>query len=140
MLIRTGPAAPLLEVLVVEGDAALRATLVALVQSFGVDAHGASDGEEAERLILARRPDLILCDLEMSTDGLELVRGLRRDARHREIMIVAVTGPRQPRDMALARKAGFDGHVVKPVTAAALARLLDRALDLHRARDQDQGA
>jgi hypothetical protein len=42
--------------------------------------------------------------------------------------------------VAAAREAGFDGHVVKPLTATTLARLLDRAWDMRDAGDMPEDA
>ena len=40
---------------------------------------------------------------------------------------MAVTGLCGPLDFAATRAAGFDGHLVKPVSAEILARILERA-------------
>jgi CheY-like chemotaxis protein len=134
------PGQPDLRVLVVEDDAAARSALVALVGTFGVDVRGTGDGEEAYRLVLERPPDLILCDLEMpALDDRGLVRRLRRDPRFRRLLIVAVGEAARPVSVARTRETGFDGHIARPVSAAALARLLDRALDRQMTHQEPQG-
>ena len=128
---------PLLHVLVVEDDELARSTLMKLVSTFGVRVIGAEDGDQAYRLVLEQAPDVILCDLQMPVlDGFGFIRRLRREPRFRRILAVAVSGLGGPLDVAMARAAGFDGHVVKPITAEAVARLLDRALDLRNAQDR----
>jgi len=130
-----------LEVLIVEDDADARAALIALVATFGVRTRGAGDGEQAFRLVLERRPDLVLCDLEMpGLDGFGFVRRLRRDPRFRELLTIAVSGRAETLDVPASRLAGFDAHVLKPMTAQALARLLDRALDVRDRGNQLQDA
>jgi two-component system cell cycle response regulator len=132
---------PDLHVLVVEDDAAARSALVALVGTFGVDVREARDGEEAYRLALERRPDLVLCDLQMPVlDGLGLVQRLRRDPRFRRVLAVAVGEATRPIDIKGTREAGFDGHIAKPVSAEVVARLLDRALDRQLTQEEPQGA
>jgi two-component system chemotaxis response regulator CheY len=129
-----------LEVLVVEDDPDARTALVALAATFGVRARSAGDGEEAFRLALDRRPDLILCDFDMSDrGGIGFVRRLRRDMHFRGLPIIGVARP-GTLDVAAIRKAGFDGHVLAPLTAVALARLFDRALDARDRGDQPQRA
>jgi CheY-like chemotaxis protein len=126
-----------LEVLVVEDDPDARAALIALVGTFGVQTRGARDGQEALRLVLDRQPDLILCDLEMPRlDGFGFVRRLRRDPRFGGVLTIAVSGRAEPLDVAATRMAGFDAHVLKPMTPEALALLLDRALDVRNRGDQ----
>jgi CheY-like chemotaxis protein len=132
---------PELDVLVVEDDASARSALVTLVSTFYVDVREAPDGEGAYRLVLDRRPDLILCDLEMSAlDGFGFIQRLRRDHRFRRVLTVAVSEAARPVNIAKTREAGFDGHIAKPVSPEILARLLDRALDRQMARNGSQSA
>jgi CheY-like chemotaxis protein len=126
---------PDVRVLVVEDDDEARGVLVAMLRTlFGVFAQGARDGEEALEWLFAVHPHLVLCDLQMPRlDGFGFVRRLRGDPKFSRILTIAVTGLARPGDIAATREAGFDGHVVKPLTAATLARLLDRAWDTREA-------
>jgi two-component system CheB/CheR fusion protein len=127
---------PDVRVLVVEDDPDARDGILATLRGvFGVVGYGAGDGEEAFSRLVAVKPDLILCDLRMPRlDGFEFVRRLRRDPRYHRILTIAVSGLGRPIDVAATREAGFDGHVLKPLRAVTLARLLDRALDARDAR------
>jgi CheY-like chemotaxis protein len=129
--VTSGLAPPHLEVLVVADDGVARSTLMTLVRAFGVSVRGAGDGDEAIRLIVERLPDVVLCDIETpGLDGIGFVRRLRRDSRFRRILTVATAESGSGLETAMTRERGFDGHIVKPVTPEALARVLDRALDL----------
>jgi CheY-like chemotaxis protein len=137
---RSGARIPNLLVLVLEDNAQTRSTLVGLVRMFGVEVHGARDGEAGSRLAIDRPPDLILCDLELrGLDGFAFIRRLRGDPRLRHILTVAVGDPARLVDMATAGRAGFDGGITTPVTPEVLARLLDRALDRQPDRGEFQG-
>jgi CheY-like chemotaxis protein len=127
---------PDVRVLVVEDDDEARRVLLAMLQKlFGVFAQGSRNGEEALQALFAVHPHLILCDLQMPRlDGFGFVRRLRGDPKFSHTLTIAVTGLGHPVDVAAAREAGFDGHIVKPIMASTLARLLDRAWD---ARDGD---
>jgi two-component system, cell cycle response regulator DivK len=130
------PAVPAVSVLVVDDDEDTRNITVALLNAFGVRARAARDGEEALQLLPEVQPDLILCDLQMPRlDGFGFVRRLRRTRPFHRILTVAVTGLAGPIDTAATREAGFDGHLVKPISPVMIARLLDRAVD---ARVQDR--
>jgi CheY-like chemotaxis protein len=124
-------ASPDVRVLVVEDDDETRQLILAMLRKiFGIAAQEARNGEEALGGLFAARPHLILCDLQMPRlDGFEFVRRLRKDAKFGRTLTIAVTGLGHPIDIAATRATGFDGHVVKPITAATLARLLDRASD-----------
>ena len=118
---------PGITVLVVDDDDAFRDALALLIETFRVHVRTARDGVEALDLIAADPPDLILCDLRMPRlDGFALVRALRADRRLQSIHVVAITGLSLPADVTAAREAGFDGHVVKPITAEMIDRILDR--------------
>jgi CheY-like chemotaxis protein len=56
--------------------------------------------------------------------GHEVARRLRQEMGERTPRLVALTGWGQDHDRALARAAGFEHHLVKPVDAGELQRLL----------------
>jgi signal transduction histidine kinase/ActR/RegA family two-component response regulator len=95
-----------------------------LAEALGVAGHDvrvAFDGPGALHLAAAFRPDLGLLDIGLPVmDGYELARRLRE--AHPDVGLVAVTGYGQREDVERARRAGFDGHLVKPVE---LGRLFD---------------
>ena len=126
---------PDVRVLVVEDDDESRGVILAMLRTlFGASAQGARNGEEGLQWLFALQPHLILCDLQMPRlDGFGFVRRLRGDPKFGRILTIAVTGLGHPVDVAATREAGFDGHVVKPLTASTLARLLDRAWDSREA-------
>jgi CheY-like chemotaxis protein len=70
--------------------------------------------------------DVVLCDLALAEDidGYEIARTLRRSARHRNALLVAVSGFSQDTDVEHGRAAGFDAHFAKPLDLAELERLL----------------
>jgi two-component system CheB/CheR fusion protein len=106
-----------------------------------VDVNGAEDGAAAYGAVLDATPDLILCDLRMPVlDGFGFIRRLRREPRFRRILTVAISGLARPVDIARAREAGYDGHILKPIAPEVIARLLDRALDRRIAQDRNLGA
>jgi CheY-like chemotaxis protein len=129
-------------VLVVDDDDHTREDIVKLIQTFGERARTARDGEEALHLVPEVQPDLILCDLQMPRlDGFGFVRRLRRMPPFHRILTVAVTGLSGALDRAASRAAGFDGHLVKPITVEMIARLLDRVVNARLQKDPPyQGA
>lgn len=104
----------------------------------------ARDGNEAVDLVLdaehAERPyDLVLMDLHMpACDGYEAARAIRLagvSAQH--LPIIAVTANMHADGMSVARKAGMQGHLAKPVVFDDLRRILNRWLP-HRIVGDDQ--
>ena len=74
-------------------------------------------------------PEVIFLDLGMAgMDGFEVCRRLREQLPSTRPTIVALTGWGREEDLARTRRAGFDAHLVKPVSRAALARVLETAM------------
>ena len=102
---------------------------MSLVQTFGLSARGARDGVEALNLVPEVQPDVIFCDLQMPRlDGFAFVTWLRRTPPFHRTLTVAVTGRAGPLDVAATRVAGFDDHLVKPISWQMIARVLERVV------------
>jgi CheY-like chemotaxis protein len=111
-------------VLVIEDNDDARETLQTMLELMGHRVESADDGPEGIDRALATIPDVAFVDIGLpSMDGFEVARRLRA-ADGSRMYLVALTGfgAREDRERALA--AGFDAHMVKPVEANALARLL----------------
>jgi signal transduction histidine kinase len=86
----------------------------------------ARTGQTALDEIRERRPNLVICDLGLpDISGLDVCRGVRQFAGEQPAM-VALTGWGRETDVSLSEEAGFDLHLVKPVSPDALDGLLKR--------------
>ena len=71
------------------------------------------------------RPDVVFSDIGMpGMDGYELARQLRKEPGLASVVLVALTGYGQDHDRQRAKEAGFDFHLVKPVSFESLYDLL----------------
>ena len=71
------------------------------------------------------RPDALVLDIGLpGLDGYQIARRLRAQAVLSEMRLVALTGYGQESDVLLAREAGFDAHLLKPVDLDQLEKLL----------------
>jgi len=96
-----------------------------LLETIGQQVHTTSDPASAIDLARSRRPEVIITDIGMPhMDGYELARRLRQDQGLADVVLVALTGYGQDSDRQQALDAGFDHHLVKPVSLAALHELL----------------
>lgn len=96
----------------------------------GYEVSTAADGAgaifQAEQLL----PDLIVLDLELpGISGFEAARRIRRNPATQDIPLIAATGYSHHRQHRMAREAGFDRVVVKPVDPDALVEEIERLLD-----------
>ena len=81
----------------------------------------AGTGEDGVALAAARRPDLVLMDLQLpGIDGTEALRRIRRATSGPAVPVVAVTASAMSSDRDAAARAGFDGFLEKPINARAL--------------------
>jgi len=110
-----------LDIVVADDNPENADSLAQMLRMAGHRVRVAYGGEACLALLEDEQPDLVLLDLGMpGLDGFDTCRAIRE--RHgRELRVLAVTGFGQMRDVAESAKAGFDGHIVKPVDPAKLA-------------------
>ena len=109
-------------------------SLSRLVALLGNEVRQARDGLEALSIAQSYQPDVVLMDLGMpNMNGYEAARRMRQEPWGRELALVATTGWGQDDDRRRTAEAGFDRHLVKPITTAALREVLDASLALPRA-------
>jgi signal transduction histidine kinase len=103
-------------------------SLAMLLKLGGHQVDTAYDGIEAIQKAETYRPEVILLDIGLpGKNGYEVCRSIRQEPWGKDIRIVAVTGWGQEQDRRNTRDAGFDHHLVKPVTAGALNEALATA-------------
>ena len=112
-------------VLIVEDNDDAREALHLLLESIGHRVLTAGDGRHGLELALHHRPDVVLIDLGLpELDGYELARAIRRSTTGTTVKLIAITGYGQAEDLRRSKDAGFDEHLVKPVSESVLSRLL----------------
>lgn len=85
----------------------------------------AVDAEDALDIIRATPPELVLMDIGLpGMDGLSLTRLLKASPATRNIVIVALTSFAMKGDESLAREAGCDGYITKPIDTRTLSGLI----------------
>jgi len=108
-------------ILVVEDNVDTAETLAMLLEVLGHEVHVAHDGPAALELARAKIPRVLLVDIGLpGMDGYEVARLARQDPRLRDAVLFALTGYGRDEDRKAALAAGFDGHLVKPVSVEAL--------------------
>ncbi len=112
-------------ILVVDDNHDLTDMLAVLLRADGQVVYVADDGNAALELARLHPIDVVFLDLGMpGMDGCETGRRLR--AEHgRSLLLVALTGYGRDEDRARSREAGFDHHLVKPISIELLRDLLD---------------
>lgn len=113
-----------LDVVLVEDDAAVARVVKELLESLGHQVRHASQALAALAEVSARRPQLVVLDLDLpDVDGFQLARLLRAQelGNVSRLRLVALSARGDGEAEALARDAGIDGFLRKPATRAMLA-------------------
>src|SRR5690606_9147253 len=116
---------PRLRIVVADDNRDAADSLQLLLQSLGQDAYAVYDGNTALEAIERLEPQVVILDLGMpGMSGYQVVEQLRARHGRRLPALIAVTGwgTQQDKSEALAR--GFDYHLTKPASAAALENTL----------------
>jgi CheY-like chemotaxis protein len=112
-------------ILIVDDNPANLRLLAFLLDAVGYQTRTAANAEEALALLETLRPRMLLLDLQLpGMDGLTLARLLRTRPALHELIIVAVTAHAMRGDEELARAAGCDGFVTKPIDTRTLPRTI----------------
>lgn len=115
-------------ILVVDDNADGVASLSMLLAMVGHETATAFDGFEAISVAREFKPDIVLLDLDLpKLHGYEACRRIRGEPWGKSMMLVAVTGLGGDDDRMKSLEAGFDMHLVKPVSAETLMVVLAAA-------------
>jgi CheY-like chemotaxis protein len=113
-------------ILVVDDHRDTREIYALLLRGCGYVVHEAADGPAALDVLQHAHIDVAVVDIGLpGMDGYEVARTIRADESHSGILLVAVTGYGSPEARARAHEAGFDRHLVKPVTPEEFLGILE---------------
>ncbi len=114
-----------LRVLVVEDNKELAQTLGWMIELLGYEVKILCKAEEALDVAKSFLPDVIMLDIGLSgVSGYELCRKMREEPSLKHRIFIAHTGWGQQEHRKRSSEAGFDHHLVKPVSIETLGQLL----------------
>ena len=112
-------------IMLVDDNIDYATSMGALLESAGYSVRVVHDGFEALKLVREFLPNIAFLDIGMpGMSGYEAAKNLRKIPEMEKTVLVAVTGWGQEKDMQLSRAAGFNYHLVKPVTMAQFVALI----------------
>lgn len=108
-------------ILVIEDEPAIQELIAVNLSFSGHKVLRAYDAAQAEILIKAELPDLILLDWMLpGTSGLTLARKLRHDERTRHVPVIMLTAKGSEQDKVDGLEAGADDYITKPFSPKEL--------------------
>jgi signal transduction histidine kinase/ActR/RegA family two-component response regulator len=112
-------------ILIVDDNVDAATMLGMLMEAAGHEVMVEHGSLAALKLAAQELPDICILDIGLpDMDGYELARRLRAIAGMEQALVIAVTGYGQESDRQRAFAAGFDQHMVKPVDAPRLLRIV----------------
>jgi two-component system, sensor histidine kinase and response regulator len=133
-----------LEVLIAEDNPVNQQVLLRQAQRLGLNAQAVGNGQEVLDALTGRSVDVVLMDCQMPVmDGYTATRRIREleaGAQGGHLPIVAVTANAMREDFERCRESGMDDFVAKPVTLAALANAIERAVNASRGVSEQPAA
>lgn len=114
------------DVLVVDDDEDTRELVRTWLVELGFRVRTESEGRAGIEAACAEPLKAALVDIGLpGVDGYELVRAVR-ERLGRRLYMVAITGFTAPADVAKCLEGGYDAYLAKPLSKAALQRVLNR--------------
>ncbi|MBI5003928.1 response regulator [Candidatus Kaiserbacteria bacterium] len=115
-----------LKIMVIDDITDLANAITALLIRMGYTARAAYSGESAIAMIDEYIPDIIFLDIGMpGMNGYETLQELKKDPRLAQTKFFAVTGFGQEHDQRRSAESGFTAHLVKPLGARDLQKVLE---------------
>lgn len=123
---RPGPSTkPPIRILIVDNDIGSSSSLEACLHASGyAEIRVAYSGHAALAIATEFDPSVVLLELNLlDMNGFEVARLLRQQAQGHELRLIALTADREHAGREPPRMVGFEGQLLKPVAADALASL-----------------
>jgi hypothetical protein len=113
-------------ILIVDNDVKSASSLELMLHAAGyTETRVAYSGHAALAIAAGFEPSVVLLEVDLlDVNGCELAQMLRERARTRNLRLIALTASREHEVRGLARVAGFERYLLKPVAALDLSNLL----------------
>lgn len=116
-------------ILIADDRPSSRELLHVVLERAGYDVIEAQDGEAALEQIRARKPDLVLLDLQMPRlDGYGVLKAIRGDMQLAGLPVVALTASAMRGDRERILESGFTDYLAKPAGPDLLRETVARLL------------
>jgi len=118
-------------ILVVEDDADMANLAIRWLERAGHAVQRVGDGPAAlSALETGALPDLVLLDVMLpKTDGFEVLRRIRAEARTKRLPVIMVTSFSRDKDVARGRELGANDYIVKPLMELDFLKRIEHILN-----------
>jgi len=120
-----------MKILIVDDFSTMRRIIKNLLRDLGfTNTQEADDGQTALPMLQSIHFDLLVTDWNMpGMQGIDLLKAVRADPKLAKLPVLMVTAEQKREQIIEAAKAGVNGYIVKPFTAATLKEKLDKIFE-----------
>lgn len=120
-----------IKILIVDDFSTMRRIIKNLLRDLGFNnTDEADDGTTALPMLQSTHYDLLITDWNMpGMQGIDLLRAVRADEKLQHLPVLMVTAEQKRDQIIEAAKAGVNGYIVKPFTAATLKEKMDKIFE-----------
>ena len=116
-------------ILIIDDNASFRELMRIMLSNEGYAVQVAEDAVEGGKAMLAARPDLVICDIDMPyMNGLELLQALRTDESTAALKVILLSGRKDIETLTKAEQFGVVDYLIKPVTRDRLFEAIEASL------------
>src|SRR5580698_10367533 len=121
----SGGSAKPLRVLLVDDSIEAAEAMSMLLETLGHDVRTMHDGPSTLAMVDEFAPEVVILDIGLpGMNGFEVARELRARESTRHVLMIALTGYGDASDKRQAHEAGFDHHLVKPVSFTTIENMI----------------
>ena len=104
-----------------------------LLEAQGYDVLETRDGMQALDIARAKRPDLIVMDIQLpQVSGLEVTKWIKADDDLKHIPVVAVTAFAMKGDEEKIREGGCEAYIAKPISVTNFIEVIEKVLGIEK--------
>lgn len=117
-----------LKILIIDDNKDLADIMCQLISFLGYKAESSYNGKDGIAKARELQADVIICDIGLpDISGYEVAKLIRKDSIIQDTLLIALSGYAQSQDKDHSQEAGFDMHLVKPVSLETLEMILKEA-------------
>lgn len=113
------------KILIVDDNKDIASLLSKILSPQGHEVKVTHDGLEAIKLFKTFEPQIALIDIGLPfISGYQVAQKIRKQKSNQKTKLIAITGYGQDKDKLLAKQAGFDHHLTKPINIKSLMKII----------------
>lgn len=120
----------IIDVLIVEDEPGILASLDFILKRAGLSVKAATDGETALKMVQSLKPSVMVLDVMLpKKNGFDILRILRAEKETKDLPILVLTAKGQKQDRQLAKELGATAFITKPYANTDVVKTVRLLLD-----------